>query len=280
MISNFYITKSDIINPDEKDFSLLSCKLTAQIQENAASVKDIIKNIETFNDNKPRNKRMKYSLYADGVNMPIYVAKSKFIENESYIFIYAYNGRGSMYVNTNENKNINLVDGITTFMFPIEKITGINFGSFNATDCEFLLNNKSDDMTEDKITSLIVEEISTLNSLISCGEYRNAIIHFCLFMKNNKINSFDFNYNSTAFNKYIMLCGIYLNLIKDIVGRHDDHTININNPKLPNKMYFFTNKEEMEEFLKTAEHTRMNINDNNTFYEEDITLYKQILSNE
>ena len=69
-----------------------------------------------------------------------------------------------------------------------------------------------------------------------------------------------------------------MSLIKDIVGRHDDSTINVNNPKVPNKMYFFKDKSAMEEFAKIAEHSRMNITINNTFYDEDIEIFKAIIN--
>ena len=68
-----------------------------------------------------------------------------------------------------------------------------------------------------------------------------------------------------------------MSLIKDIVGRHDDSTINVNNPKVPNKMYFFKDKSAMEEFVKIAEHSRMNITINNTFYDTDIEIFKAII---
>ena len=278
MISNFYITKEDIIDPKDKDFSLFSCKLTKEIQGSASSVKDIISNIEDFNNGKPRSKRLKYSITVNGFNGTIYVAKCKFV-NENFVYIYAYNERGSIYAATNNSDKPKLIDGISTFALNIKDITSVNFGSFNSEDCDFLLENPEElTITEDKMVALLSKEISTINPMISSGEYKDAINHFCIFMKTNKINDYDFNYNSTAFNKYIILCGIYLNLIKNIVGRHDDSTINKNDPKIPNKMYFFEDEESMNEFVKTSEHTRMNINRNNTFYEEDIVIYKQILA--
>lgn len=280
MIQDFYITAKDIVDPKNKDFSVYSCELTAQLMEGATDLLSLIRNIENFNGDKPRGKRVDYALTVNGQCTPFCVAKARFLEGDDYIFVYVYNSNGSMYV-TNDNDSIDIIDGITTYMIKVDQITAVNFGSFNKEDCGFLLNSSKDNtVTEDKITSLIENEIQSINSLISSGEYRSAINHFCIFMKNNNINGFDYNYNSKAYNRYIKLVGIYMNLIKSIVGRHDDPTINVNNPNVPNKMYFFKNKEKMEEFIKTAEHTRMHVTINNTFYDSDIEIYKQIISKE
>ena len=195
---------------------------------------DLLHSIEDFNGDKPRNKRLMYSIYVNGFNLPIFVSNAKFIDNE-FIYFYAYNNNGALYVTQNNDKP-NFIDGISTYLVKIDQIAAINFGSFNKEDCPFLDKTKTNTISEDKMLALLTEEIAYLNTAISTGEYRIAINHFCMFMKNNKINDYDFNYNSAAFHKYIILCGSYMNLIKDIVGRHDDTTININDPKVPNKM--------------------------------------------
>ncbi len=266
MIQDFYITAKDIIDPKTKDFSTHSCELTAQLMEGANDLLSLIRNIEAFNGDKPRGKRVDYTLTVNGQCTPFCVSKTKFLEgNDDYIFAYVYNSNGSMYV-TNDNNSVNLVDGITTYMIKVDQITAVNFGSFNKEDCAFLLDSSRDNVvTEDKISSLIETEIQNINGLISSGEYRSAINHFCIFMKNNNINGFDYNYNSKAYNRYVKLVSIYMNLVKNIVSRHDDPTINVNNPNIPNKMYFFENKEKMDEFIKIAEHTRMHVTINNTF---------------
>ena len=274
MIENFYITAADILNPEDQSFSLHDPELTAQLMNGNNTFMDLLHAIENFNGDKPRNKRIMYSVYVNGFNLPIFVAKAKFI-GEDYIYFYAYNNNGALYVTQNNNKT-NFIDGVSTYLVKVSQITGINFGSFDKEDCPFL--NKTQTVSEDKMLTLLTEEISSLNVAISSGEYRTAINHFCMFMKNNKINEYDFNYNSAAFHKYIILCGSYMNLIKDIVGRHDDSTINVNNPKVPNKMYFFKDKTAMEEFVKIAEHPRMNITINNTFYDSDIKIFKEIIN--
>jgi hypothetical protein len=278
MIQNFYITSADILDPEDKSFSLYDPELTAQLMDGNNTFKDLLQAIEDFNGNKPRNKRLMYSVYVNGFNQPIFVAKAKFI-GDDFIYLYAYNNNGALYVTQNNNKP-NFIDGVSTYLVKFDQITSINFGSFNKEDCPFLNKTKTDTISEDKMLTLLTDEIASLNSAISSGEYRMAINHFCMFMKNNKINEYDFNYNSAAFNKYIILCGTYMSLIKDIVGRHDDSTINVNDPKVPNKMYFFTNKAAMEEFVKIAEHSRMNITINNTFYDEDIEIFKSIIKPE
>ncbi len=278
MIQNFYITSADIIDPKDRSFSLYDPELTAQFMDGNNTIMDLLHAIEDFNGNKPRNKRLMYSVYVNGFNQPIFVAKAKFI-GDDFIYFYAYNNNGALYVTQNNNKP-NFIDGVSTFLIKIDQISGVNFGSFDKEDCPFLNKTKTNTISEDKMLSLLTDEIASLNSTISSGEYRMAINHFCMFMKNNKINEYDFNYNGAAFNKYIILCGIYMSLIKDIVGRHDDPTINVNDPKVPNKMYFFTNKAAMEEFVKIAEHSRMNITINNTFYDEDIEIFKSIIKPE
>ena len=274
MIENFYITSKDILDPKDKSFSLYDPELTAKLMNGNNTFMDLLHAIEDFNGDKPRSKRLMYSVYVNGFNLPIFVSKAKFIGDE-FIYFYAYNNNGVLYITQNNNKP-NLIDGISTYLVKVNQITAINFGSFNKEECPFLI--KTNTVSEDKMLSLLTGEIASLNASISSGEYRTAINHFCLFMNKNKINEYDFNYNSAAFNKYIILCGSYMNLVKDIVGRHDDPTINVNNPKVPNKMYFFTNKAAMEEFVKTAEHSRLNITINNTFYDTDIEIFKAIIN--
>ena len=278
MIENFYITSKDILDPKDQSFSLYDPELTAQLMNGKNTFMDLLHSIEDFNGDKPRNKRIMYSVYINGSNLPIFVAKAKFI-SDAYIYFYAYNNNGALYVTQNNNKP-NFIDGISTYLVKIEQIAAINFGSFNKEECPFLNKEKTDTISEDKMLSLLTEEISSFNSSICSGEYRTAINHFCMFMKKNKINEYDFNYNSAAFNKYIILCGSYMNLVKDIVGRHDDSTININDPKVPNKMYFFKDKTAMEEFVKNVDHSRMNITINNTFYDTDIEIFKSIIKPE
>ena len=278
MIENFYITSKDILDPKDQSFSLYDPELTAKLMNGKNTFMDLLHSIEDFNGDKPRNKRLMYSVYVNGFNLPIFVSKAKFIDNE-FIYFYAYNNNGALYVTQNNDKP-NFIDGISTYLVKIDHITAINFGSFNKEDCPFLDKTKTNTISEDKMLALLTEEIAYLNTAISTGEYRIAINHFCMFMKNNKINDYDFNYNSAAFNKYIILCGSYMNLIKDIVGRHDDTTININDPKVPNKMYFFKDKAAMEEFVKIAEHSRMNITINNTFYDKDIEIFRAIINPE
>ena len=276
MIENFYITSKDILDPKDQSFCLYDPELTAKLMNGNNTFMDLLHAIEDFNGNKPRNKRLMYSVYVNGFNLPVFVAKAKFI-GDDFIYFYAYNNNGALYVTQNNNKP-NFIDGVSTYLIKVSQITGINFGSFDKEECPFLNKEKTNIVSEDKILSLLTDEIASLNSSISSGEYRMAINHFCMFMKNNKINEYDFNYNSAAFNKYIILCGTYMSLIKDIVGRHDDSTINVNNPKVPNKMYFFKDKSAMEEFAKIAEHSRMNITINNTFYDEDIEIFKAIIN--
>lgn len=278
MIENFYITSKDILDPKNQSFSLYDPELTAKLMNGKNTFMDLLHSIEDFNGDKPRNKRLMYSVYVNGFNLPIFVSKAKFIDNE-FIYFYAYNNNGALYVTQNNDKP-NFIDGISTYLVKIDHITAINFGSFNKEDCPFLDKTKTNTISEDKMLALLTEEIAYLNTAISTGEYRMAINHFCMFMKNNKINDYDFNYNSAAFHKYIILCGSYMNLIKDIVGRHDDTTININDPKVPNKMYFFKDKAAMEEFVKIAEHSRMNITINNTFYDKDIEIFRAIINPE
>lgn len=278
MIENFYITSKDILDPKDQSFSLYDPELTAQLMNGKNTFMDLLHSIEDFNGDKPRNKRLMYSVYVNGFNLPIFVSKAKFIDDK-FIYFYAYNNNGALYVTQNNDKP-NFIDGISTYLVKIEHITAINFGSFNKEDCPFLDKTKTNTISEDKMLSMLTEEIAYLNTAISTGEYRIAINHFCMFMKNNKINDYDFNYNSAAFHKYIILCGSYMNLIKEIVGRHDDTTININDPKVPNKMYFFKDKAAMEEFVKIAEHSRMNITINNTFYDKDIEIFRAIINPE
>ena len=275
MIENFYITSKDILDPKDQSFSLYDPELTAKLMNGNNTFMDLLHAIEDFNGNKPRNKRLMYSVYVNGFNLPVFVAKAKFI-GDDFIYFYAYNNNGALYVTQNNNKP-NFIDGVSTYLIKVNQITGINFGSFDEDECPFLNKEKTNIVSEDKMLSLLTEEIASLNSSISSGEYRMAINHFCMFMKNNKINEYDFNYNSAAFNKYIILCGTYMSLIKDIVGRHDDSTINVNNPKVPNKMYFFKDKSAMEKFVKIVEHSRMNITINNTFYDTDIEIFKAII---
>ena len=278
MIENFYITSKDILDPKDQSFSLYDPELTAQLMNGKNTIMDLLHSIEDFNGDKPRNKRLMYSVYVNGFNLPIFVSKAKFIDDK-FIYFYAYNNNGTLYVTQNNDKP-NFIDGISTYLVNIDHITAINFGSFNKEDCPFLDKTKTNTISEDKMLSMLTEEIAYLNTAISTGEYRIAINHFCMFMKNNKINNYDFNYNSAAFHKYIILCGSYMNLIKEIVGRHDDTTININDPKVPNKMYFFKDKAAMEEFVKIAEHSRMNITINNTFYDKDIEIFRAIINPE
>ena len=278
MIENFYITSKDILDPKDQSFSLYDPELTAKLMNGKNTFMDLLHSIEDFNGDKPRNKRLMYSVYVNGFNLPIFVSKAKFID-DNFIYFYAYNNNGALYITQNNDKP-NFIDGISTYLVKIDHITAINFGSFNKEDCPFLDKTKTNTISEDKMLALLTEEIAYLNTAISTGEYRIAINHFCMFMKNNKINDYDFNYNSAAFHKYIILCGSYMNLIKDIVGRHDDTTININNPKVPNKMYFFKDKAAMEEFVKIAEHSRMNITINNTFYDKDIEIFRAIINPE
>ena len=278
MIENFYITSKDILDPKDQSFSLYDPELTAKLMNGKNTFMDLLHSIEDFNGDKPRNKRLMYSVYVNGFNLPIFVSKAKFIDNE-FIYFYAYNNNGALYVTQNNDKP-NFIDGISTYLVKIDHITAINFGSFNKEDCPFLDKTKTNTISEDKMLALLTEEIAYLNTAISTGEYRIAINHFCMFMKNNKINDYDFNYNSAAFHKYIILCGSYMNLIKEVVGRHDDTTININDPKVPNKMYFFKDKAAMEEFVKIAEHSRMNITINNTFYDKDIEIFRAIINPE
>lgn len=276
MIENFYITSKDILDPKDQSFSLYDPELTAQLMNGKNTFMDLLHSIEDFNGDKPRNKRLMYSVYVNGFNLPIFVSKAKFID-DNFIYFYAYNNNGALYVTQNNDKP-NFIDGISTYLVKIDHITAINFGSFNKEDCPFLDKTKTNTISEDKMLAMLTEEIAYLNTAISTGEYRMAINHFCMFMKNNKINNYDFNYNSAAFHKYIILCGSYMNLIKEIVGRHDDTTININDPKVPNKMYFFKDKAAMEEFAKIAEHSRMNITINNTFYDKDIEIFRAIIN--
>ena len=278
MIENFYITSKDILDPKDQSFSLYDPELTAQLMNGKNTIMDLLHSIEDFNGDKPRNKRLMYSVYVNGFNLPIFVSKAKFIDDK-FIYFYAYNNNGTLYVTQNNDKP-NFIDGISTYLVNINHITAINFGSFNKEDCPFLDKTKTNTISEDKMLSMLTEEIAYLNTAISTGEYRIAINHFCMFMKNNKINNYDFNYNIAAFHKYIILCGSYMNLIKEIVGRHDDTTININDPKVPNKMYFFKDKAAMEEFVKIAEHSRMNITINNTFYDKDIEIFRAIINPE
>ena len=278
MIENFYITSKDILDPKDQSFSLYDPELTAKLMNGKNTFMDLLHSIEDFNGDKPRNKRLMYSVYVNGFNLPIFVSKAKFID-DSFIYFYAYNNNGALYVTQNNDKP-DFIDGISTYLVKIDQIAAINFGSFNKEDCPFLDKTKTNTISEDKMLSILTDEIESLNTAISTGEYRIAINHFCMFMKNNKINEYDFNYNSAAFHKYIILCGTYMNLIKDIVGRHDDKTININDPKVPNKMYFFKDKAAMEEFVKIAEHSRMNITINNTFYDKDIEIFRAIINPE
>ena len=150
---------------------------------------DLLHAIEDFNGDKPRNKRLMYSVYVNGFNLPIFVSKAKFIGNE-YIYFYAYNNNGALYVTQNNNKP-NFIDGVSTYLVKVDHITAINFGSFNKEECPFLNKANTNAISEDKMLSLLTEEISSLNVAISSGEYRTAINHFCMFMKNNKINEYD-----------------------------------------------------------------------------------------
>ena len=277
MINNFYVTKNDIVDPETKDFNLHSCEITSEILNSLSNGPiDIITAIENFNDNAPRSKRIQYSVGVEGFNAPIIVAKAIVEVRKDYTIFYAYNNHGSMYVLNNENKT-KLVDAISTFVVRNDKISGVNFGSFDKNDCEFLFNNKDDSLSEDALIKLINEEIVYMNTHISCGEYKSAIKHFCMFSVKHDIHNYDYNFNGKAYNRYITLCGAYLNLVKDIVGRSGDKTLNKNDPKVPNKMYFFTNEDDREQFLKTVDHTRMNISDENSFYDDDINTYKEIL---
>lgn len=280
MINDFYITADDIIDPSNEQFSLYDYELTENILNRAGSVIDVIKEIEDFNDGKPKNKRMVYFVLLKGSLNPIQAVKTKFTdETENYAVIYGYNMNNGVYFSKTPNDKIKYMEGISTYMVNVEQISGVNFGSFHKEDCRFLLEDPDTTVISgEKMAMLISEELSLWNSSVASGEYRHAINHFCIFMKKNKINDYDFNFNSVAFNKYITLCSTYMNLIKDIVGRHDDHTINKLDPKVPNKVYFFKDKEAMEEFVKEAEHTRMHVTINNTFYDEDIVLFKQILT--
>lgn len=277
MIKNFYITAKDIKDPKDKKMSLYSSELTEEILDGTTDMIQLIRKIEEFNGDKPRTKRMLYSIMVDGVNAHIFVAKAKFI-NETTLVVYAYNSNGSVYITSNKDKESQLVDGISTFMLSTDKITAVNFGSFSKTDCGFLI--EPDGISEDRMLSLITNELSTWNSSVGSGEYRQAINHFCIFMKDNKINDYDFNYNNAAFNKYITLCSAYMTLIRDIVARHNDKTRNVLDPNKPNKIYFFKDKAAMDEFIKIAEHTRMNITINNSFFDEDIELFNEILKKE
>ena len=277
MIKNFYITAKDIKDPKDKKMSLYSSELTEEILDGTTDMIQLIRKIEEFNGDKPRTKRMLYSIMVDGVNAPIFVAKAKFV-TETTLVVYAYNSNGSVYITSNKDKESQLVDGISTFMLSTDKITAVNFGSFSKTDCGFLI--EPDGISEDRMLSLITNELSTWNSSVGSGEYRQAINHFCIFMKDNKINDYDFNYNNAAFNKYITLCSAYMTLIRDIVARHNDKTRNVLDPNKPNKIYFFKDKAAMDEFIKIAEHTRMNITINNSFFDEDIELFNEILEKE
>lgn len=280
MINDFYITADDIIDPDNEQFSLYDYKLTGQILSQASSVTGVIRAIENFNDGKPKNKRMVYFVMLKGSFSPIQAVKTKFIDEEDkHAIIYGYNMSNGVYFSKTPNDKIKYMEGISTYMVKVDQISGVNFGSFDEWDCRFLLEDPDATVISgEKMAMLISEELSLWNSSVASGEYRHAINHFCIFMKKHKINDYDFNFNSVAFNKYIALCGAYMNLIKDIVGRHDDPTINKLDPKVPNKVYFFKDKEAMEEFVKEAEHTRMHVTVNNTFYDEDIVLFKQILT--
>ena len=277
MIKNFYITAKDIKDPKDKKMSLYSCELTEEILDGTTNMVQLIQKIEEFNGTKPRTKRMLYSIMVDGVNAPIFVAKAKFI-NDDTLVVYAYNSNGSIYITNNKKTESQLVDGISTFMLSTDKITAVNFGSFSKTDCGFLI--EPDGVSEERMLSLINGELSNWNSSVGSGEYRQAINHFCIFMKNNRINDYDFNYNNAAFNKYITLCSAYMTLIRDIVGRYNDKKINVLDPNKPNKIYFFKDKAAMYEFIKISEHTRMNITINNSFFDADIELFNEILETE
>ena len=135
MIENFYITSKDILDPKDQSFSLYDPELTAQLMNGKNTFMDLLHSIEDFNGDKPRNKRLMYSVYVNGFNLPIFVAKAKFIDDK-FIYFYAYNNNGALYVTQNNDKP-NFIDGITKYIVKIDHITAVNFGSFNKEDCPF-----------------------------------------------------------------------------------------------------------------------------------------------
>ena len=158
MIENFYITSKDILDPKDQSFSLYDPELTAQLMNGKNTFMDLLHSIEDFNGDKPRNKRLMYSVYVNGFNLPIFVAKAKFIDDK-FIYFYAYNNNGALYVTQNNDKP-NFIDGISTYLVKIDHITAINFGSFNKEDCPFLDKTKTNTISEDKMLSMLTEEIA------------------------------------------------------------------------------------------------------------------------
>ena len=157
MIENFYITSKDILDPKDQSFSLYDPELTAQLMNGKNTFMDLLHSIEDFNGDKPSNKRLMYSVYVNGFNLPIFVSKAKFISDE-YIYFYAYNNNGALYITQNNDKP-NFVDGISTYLVKIDHITAINFGSFNKEDCPFLDKAKTNTISEDKMLKYLFDLI-------------------------------------------------------------------------------------------------------------------------
>ena len=77
MIENFYITSKDILDPKDQSFSLYDPELTAKLMNGNNTFMDLLHAIEDFNGDKPRSKRLMYSVYVNGFNLPIFVSKNK-----------------------------------------------------------------------------------------------------------------------------------------------------------------------------------------------------------
>lgn len=274
MINDFYFEMKDIVNPEDHDMNLYSNELTTKILNGAKTAVDIINHIETFNEGKRREKRLPYTIMVNGSTTPIFVAKAKVLEGGAWVVIYGYNKNGSALYSSGNNV---IAEGVSTHMVKAENIVDVNFGSFDAEDCKFLIE-KPKTSNGMSIINKLSEELSILNANISAGEYRNAIKQFCIFVTKNKLNSIDFDYESSAYSQYIKLCTKYITLVKNIVGHHDDPTLNVNDPMIHNKLYFFKNETERDEFLKIVENTRLNITDQNTFYDDDIEIFRKIIS--
>lgn len=282
MINDFFFTVKDVPDASTKDLSLYSCELTAKMLKGAKSALDLIKNIEEFNKDKPRAKRISYLITINGAPTPIFVAKAKFV-NDNWVVVYGYNKNGSMTPTLSETNKALYIDSISTHMIYVPNIVDVTFGSYVIEDCEFLtkdFTNNGDTMTESQLVNAINGEIAQINSMIGSGEYRNLIKHFNTFIKKHNLATYDFNYNSQCYKQFMILCNKYFDVLKNIVGRHDDPNFNVKDASVPNKMYFFKNESEMEEFVASTDHTRMNVSIQNSFFTDDIKLYKLALAKE
>lgn len=237
MINNFILQKSDMIDLNKVEnvnkLEEITTEILKSVESSTDPVIDTIKAIEKYNtDHKlPLDKRLTYWVTFGSNPVLIHVLHTEFRTNFAEITYFISTGTLESKFDANtpygEPRMTSAHQGLMTLVVPFNQIYGVHFGSYNKTVIDPILTNEKGDET--KITNIetkLSSELEKLNSIKATGNYRNYIVEFNRFMKQDGMNSIiNYNYNREAYNLYITLWKQYLLLVENIVDHFEADTL-------------------------------------------------------